>query len=79
MRKMFTALCFILCLGSMLAPDSGLAQTGENEFGFYTDPSGDPASVNAEANVDEPFYCYLVLTNPVNNDFNGESIFDRFS
>ena len=74
MRKMLTTICFILCFGSLLVPDIGRAQTGDNEFGFYTNQGGRPPSVNIEFDPLVPFTFYLVLTNSVNHDFNGEGI-----
>ncbi len=48
-----------------------LAQTAPNALGIYTDPTGDPASSCYDAIVGAEFMAYLVLTNPVNNEFDG--------
>jgi len=48
-----------------------LAQSAYNALGIYTDPSGDPTSSCFESSLGTPFTAYLVLTNPINNEFDG--------
>jgi len=61
--------CLILFTGTVLAPGIGHAQVFNNEIGLYTDLSADPAStsINIESNV--LFDVFLLVTNPVNEEF----------
>jgi hypothetical protein len=74
MRKMLTSLCFILCLGSMLAPDAVQAQPWNNEIGLYTDLSADLSSTSIIVEPNVPFNVYLIVTNPVREEQNPSEI-----
>ncbi|MFT5316411.1 MAG: hypothetical protein ACI9UK_002257 [Candidatus Krumholzibacteriia bacterium] len=70
MKKLFFAV-FALAALSLLAPSTGFTQTAWNQLGIYADPTGDPASANVSPTIGDQFTGYLVLTNPVNEFFNG--------
>ena len=71
MRTIGTAICLLMLVGMTLLQDTAGAQIYENEFGIYTDPTGDPAAANVEVPVITPVNIYLVATNPVNHSFQG--------
>jgi hypothetical protein len=59
----------ILFAGSLLVPDPGHAQVFNNEIGLYTDLSADPASTSIIVESNVLFDVYLIVTNPVNDEF----------
>jgi hypothetical protein len=68
MKKLFFVVSGLAAL-ALLAPSAGFAQTN-NQFGIYTDAGGQSASI-FEAVPNAPFGAYLVLTNPVNETYDG--------
>lgn len=56
---------------ALLAPQIGQAQPYTNQLGIYSDMVGTPSSANFVAAPNVPFNAYLVLTYPVNDNFQG--------
>jgi len=56
---------------TLLMPQIGQAQAFTNQLGIYSDPLGTPASANFNATPNVAFNAYLVLTNPMNDTFDG--------
>lgn len=64
MRSLLVLLCLtIFCAGV------SFSQTPHNEFGLYTDMSGDLSSVNAVVGLFDYLDVYMVLTNPYNYEY----------
>ncbi len=63
----------LFCSISLVVVASGFAEISpdNNEFGIYTDPSGGIGSASIIVPPVTPFGAYLVLTNPVNDTFDG--------
>ncbi len=56
---------------SLLMPQVGLAQTFYSQLGIYSDQVGTPEAANFVATPNTPFNAYLVLTNPINEAYDG--------
>ena len=69
MKKLLFA-AMTLAAFSMLMPQVGQAQH-MNQVGIYTDMVGTPSAANYAATPSVPFDVYLVLTNPMNDTYNG--------
>ena len=69
MKKLLFAVSALAAL-SLLAPSVGFAQDAANQVGIYTETTGFTSNINDIA-VGGQFNAYLVLTNPINEDFNG--------
>ena len=67
MKKLMLSV-YALAAFSLLMASTGFAA---GTLGIYTDPAGDPGTVHYAATPFVPFTVYLVLTDPVNNTFNG--------
>jgi len=69
MKKMLFAVSALAAL-ALLAPSAGFAQAN-NQLGLYTDQAATPASANTTQPAFAPFDVYLILTQPVNENFAG--------
>ena len=58
---------------AVLIPCIGLSQTDYNQFGIYTDWTGDTSTASVVVGVNEGFHVYLVVTNPYNEEFDDGS------
>ena len=70
MRKMLFALTALAAL-ALLAPNSGVAQGADNQFGIYTTQTPDLDNItdaDTSLNGSGQFTAYVVCTNPVNTD-----------
>ena len=63
------ASCTVMLTGVLWFPGSAHAQGPQNEIGIYTDLSADPASTSIFVEPFELFYLYLLVTNPVNEEY----------
>ncbi len=70
MKKLFFAVSALAAL-ALLAPSAGFAQASNNQFGIYGDPTGLPGSSNVDVGPASQSSAYLVLTNPVNETYDG--------
>ncbi len=68
MKRMSFAVSALAAL-ALLAPSAGIAQAN-NQVGIYTDQMGTPFAAYTDQARFTPFDAYLVLTQPVNEDFN---------
>lgn len=70
MRRLLTLAATFAAL-TLLTPQLGQAQSFESQLGIYSDQVGTPTAANYVATPNMAFYAYLVLTDPVNDNFNG--------
>ena len=70
MRRLLTLAATFAAL-TLLMPQIGQTQTFESQLGIYSDQVGTPSAANYVATPNMAFYAYLVLTDPVNDSFDG--------
>ena len=67
MKKLLFAVSALAAL-SLLASSVGFATTAPNQLGIYTEQTGFTSNIDG-IGAGEQFNAYLVLTNPINEDF----------
>lgn len=77
MKKLFFVASALAAL-SLLAPSIGFAQRADNQFGLYSEAAAGAGTQNIAADTGTPFFAYLVLTVPVDNDMNEVTSIEAF-